>query len=221
MWPKKHLKSKGERSSENGPASNFDRFVIFASGAFLGLLAGRFMTPAAKEKRKLKESQQACGVVVASDGSPGEFSQAEEWSEAPAHERSDVSFPILGVFVAVLVLGAVVMHTSLWWWGRSKGGLDINAVVQQGGVGTGRPEGTEEFPRLQLSPQGDLREYLNKEQTALHSTNATNKNSVRIPIERAMGLMAEKGLPGWEDARTVSPLQLQQQRRSETGDQRR
>jgi hypothetical protein len=51
-------------------------------------------------------------------------------------------------------------------------------------------------PRLQVSPQGELKEMLAAEMATLHSYGWVDRQAgiVRIPIERAIDLLAERGL---------------------------
>jgi hypothetical protein len=52
-------------------------------------------------------------------------------------------------------------------------------------------------PRLQISPQQDMRQMRAAEMAALHSYGWVDRQAgiVRIPIERAIELLAERGLP--------------------------
>jgi hypothetical protein len=52
-------------------------------------------------------------------------------------------------------------------------------------------------PRLQVSPRHDLREILTNEMEMLHTYGWVDRQAgiVRIPIERAIDLVAERGLP--------------------------
>ncbi len=52
-------------------------------------------------------------------------------------------------------------------------------------------------PRLQTTPQGDLQDYLQSEQRLLDSSGWIDQKSgvARIPIDRAMSLLLQKGLP--------------------------
>jgi hypothetical protein len=52
-------------------------------------------------------------------------------------------------------------------------------------------------PRLQVSPQQDLKAILEAEMATLHSYGWVDRQAgiVRIPIERAIDLLAERGLP--------------------------
>ncbi|GEM_PF-866069 len=53
------------------------------------------------------------------------------------------------------------------------------------------------FPRLQISPPADLLAFHEKEEAELHGYSWVNKTSgiVHIPIERAMDLILQEGLP--------------------------
>jgi hypothetical protein len=54
-------------------------------------------------------------------------------------------------------------------------------------------------PRLQTSARADLARFRAHEEQTLNSYGwiDRNKGLVRIPIERAMNLLAQRGLPGW------------------------
>ncbi|MCW8127714.1 hypothetical protein [Microbulbifer halophilus] len=53
-------------------------------------------------------------------------------------------------------------------------------------------------PQLQTNPRADLRDYREREQRRLQSYGWVNREAgvVHIPIERAMDLLVERGLPG-------------------------
>jgi hypothetical protein len=72
-------------------------------------------------------------------------------------------------------------------------------------------------PRLQIAPREDLRELRSREEAELHSYAWVDKTNgvVRIPIDRAMNLLLERGLPvrGDNDTpRHISREELQQKR---------
>jgi hypothetical protein len=52
-------------------------------------------------------------------------------------------------------------------------------------------------PRVQDNPRRDLAEYLNQQQFELHRYNVVNRQTgqVTIPIERAMDLLIQRGIP--------------------------
>jgi hypothetical protein len=54
-------------------------------------------------------------------------------------------------------------------------------------------------PRLQTDPAGDLRAFRQSEDARLSGFGWVDRDKgiVRMPIERAMGLIAERGMPGW------------------------
>ena len=72
-------------------------------------------------------------------------------------------------------------------------------------------------PRLQLAPREDLTALLAREETELTSFGWIDRTNgiVRIPIDHAIDLVLQRGLPvrGTNDTpRRISPLQLQQNR---------
>lgn len=52
-------------------------------------------------------------------------------------------------------------------------------------------------PRVQDNPRHDLGDYINQQQFELHRYNVVNRQTgaVTIPIERAMDLLAQRGIP--------------------------
>ncbi len=64
-------------------------------------------------------------------------------------------------------------------------------------------------PRLQISPRADLKEFRARDEARLHGYGWVNRNAgtVRIPIERAMDLLVERGLPKTNELVTAAELQ--------------
>jgi hypothetical protein len=54
-------------------------------------------------------------------------------------------------------------------------------------------------PRLQIDPRQDLADLRKTEDERLSSYGWINQQqgTIRMPVERAMGVMLERGLPGW------------------------
>jgi cytochrome c2 len=114
-----------------------------------------------------------------------------------SHEHTDVSVRGILLFGAGLIILAVVTHLLLWWV------FDYFSVRDQKQTqprvpSIARPQ--KELPpepRLQVSPAKDMREMRASEDAILHSYGWVDQktNTVRIPIEQAMKLIAEKGLP--------------------------
>jgi hypothetical protein len=101
---------------------------------------------------------------------------------------------------------------SLVWWGIGvfallAGGVIASAVVFHYFVthqSLGPPASPFEnvralppSPALQVTPRRDLRQYLDSQNAALNSYGWVDQKAgvVRIPIDRAMDLLLEKGLP--------------------------
>lgn len=77
-------------------------------------------------------------------------------------------------------------------------------------------------PRLQTNDAADLAKFRAAEEAQLHSYGWVDKSAgiVRIPIERAMDLIAERGLPtrgpGTQDASGVTSVQMQERKAAAT-----
>jgi hypothetical protein len=72
-------------------------------------------------------------------------------------------------------------------------------------------------PRLQTSPSSDLRQFLDAENAKLNSYGWMDKSAgvIRIPIDRAMDLLAQRGLPARGDEREAgnkTSLQMRQEK---------
>jgi len=54
-------------------------------------------------------------------------------------------------------------------------------------------------PRLEITPQGDYRSFRRSEAQFVNIYGWTDRSQgvVRIPLRRAMELLAQRGLPGW------------------------
>lgn len=77
-------------------------------------------------------------------------------------------------------------------------------------------------PRLQTNDAADLAKFRAAEEAQLHSYGWIDKSAgvVRIPIKRAMDLVAERGLPtrglGTQDASGVTSVQMQERKAAAT-----
>jgi hypothetical protein len=130
-----------------------------------------------------------------------------EYSHAPvrdnpevSHERSDVNIRAIVGFGIALFLTTVVILIALYWLLR---GYEERAPQSAAVVSPPRAqEQTTPQPRLQISPRNDLAEMRAAEEQELTTYGWLDekKQSVRIPIERAMDLLAQRGLPGKKQA---------------------
>jgi hypothetical protein len=71
---------------------------------------------------------------------------------------------------------------------------------------------------LQTNPNADLEQFQAEQEVLLNSYAWVDKNAgiIRIPIERAMDLIAQRGLPtrgpGTQNASGITPVQMQKQK---------
>jgi hypothetical protein len=116
------------------------------------------------------------------------------------HEHSDVNIRAILGFGAVLVVAAAVIHLLtfvLFRYFESREGRRVTPEYPLAAAQAGRvpPE-----PRLQTDPREDLRVLREKEDALLGSYGWVDKNAgvVRIPIDEAIKLTLERGLPSRE-----------------------
>jgi hypothetical protein len=115
-----------------------------------------------------------------------------------AHEASDVNFRAIVQFgVGLLVLGAVV-YLVVWLF---FGFLSERASRASGQLAyplaAGQQDRVPPEPRLQTNPRADLRELRESEEKRLDSYGWVDRNAgiVHIPIEDAIKLTLQRGLP--------------------------
>jgi len=121
-----------------------------------------------------------------------------EHHENPAHhEESDVNIRAILGFGAGLIVVAAVLHLLvyvLFGYFNSREGVKTPAEYPLA-ASQGHREPPE--PRLQTDPRQDLADMRAKEDDVLGSYGWVDKNAgiVRIPIDAAMKLTLERGLP--------------------------
>jgi len=114
------------------------------------------------------------------------------------HEPSDINVrSILWAGIGLVILAGIV-HVFLWW-------LFDYYVAREAGLDRPRPlplatrpsEPLPPEPRLQASPARDMNEMRTAEEARLHSYGWIDQKAgiIRIPVEQAMRLVAERGLP--------------------------
>lgn len=111
-----------------------------------------------------------------------------------AHERTDTGIRnvavLAGAFVGLLIFGLIVGYGTFRFMFTPETTTVVPSPLQPGRV---LPPG----PRLQVNAQEDLRDYLQQQQQTLNSYGWVDQGAgvVRIPIDRAMDELLEKGLP--------------------------
>ena len=110
-----------------------------------------------------------------------------------AHERRDIPVKLIGQFLLALLIGGVLVvgAVGLLWW--VFGSNQPQAVVSPWSGPRELPPG----PRLQVDPKTELRTYLESEQKRLSTYGWVDQSAgvAHIPIERAMDLLLERGVP--------------------------
>jgi hypothetical protein len=113
------------------------------------------------------------------------------------HEASDVRFSSVMAFGAGLAASALVISVLVWalflyFSDRAvRRGSTVDRLTQQ------LPQALPPQPRLQTDPRADLLALREAEDRVLGTYGWVDRNAgiVRIPIEQAMKLTVERGLP--------------------------
>ncbi|MBZ5697436.1 MAG: hypothetical protein LAN18_02685 [Acidobacteriia bacterium] len=120
----------------------------------------------------------------------------------PRYETRDASVRGASNFIAYL--GFLLVFALLLFWGLLR-----YVSAHQAGPALASPfagnRQTPPVPRLQVNPRQDWLNFRAKQLQSLESYGWENRDTqtVRIPIERAMDLLLEKGLPVAKDTPAV------------------
>ena len=113
-----------------------------------------------------------------------------------SHEQSDVNVRSILAFGLGLLVAGVVIQLGMWWLFDSLAARTAQLDQPRSPLASSSPrESLPPEPRLQVSPAQDLKELRAAEDAMLHSYGWVDQQAgvVRIPIERAMELLAEHG----------------------------
>ena len=118
-------------------------------------------------------------------------------SAGPGHDVSEIDFRAVVRFGAALIVVAVVVHLLIWLMFDVFAARAASAGVPQYPLAAGQERRLPPEPRLQTHPREDLRDLRTQEDETLSSYGWVDRNAgvVRIPIEAAMKLTLERGLP--------------------------
>jgi len=113
------------------------------------------------------------------------------------YELSDISTKVAVVSAAALVIAGILVHVFVWLLYVSFGQAASASYSPQYPLAAAGAPPLPAAPVLQVKPREDLKRLVTEEETLLHSTDWVDRNAgiVRIPIERAMQLVIERGLP--------------------------
>ena len=122
---------------------------------------------------------------------------AEEKPEPAHHETSDVNIRPILTFGAGLIVACVCINFIVWLLFTYFSVRESRQVPAVYPLATRQENRLPPEPRLQTQPREDLRELRAREDEILTSYGWLDKNAgvVRIPIDRAMKMTVERGLP--------------------------
>lgn len=112
-----------------------------------------------------------------------------------AHEKTDVQIRPLVIFGIGLAALTVIALLAMWLTFDRLQARGAAKAIPAPPLAAERPP--TPGPRLQVSPEADLEQWLAAEHEKLNSYGWVNREAgiVRIPIDRAIELIAERGLP--------------------------
>lgn len=141
------------------------------------------------------------------------------------YDKTDLSARGITIFLITLAIVGVLTHLVLWGAFRvlAKGDVQpaqpnpmVTSNKQLQNVG-GDPSQTFPAPRLQPDPVADMNKFRARELEILHSYGRDEKAGVaHIPIDKAMQMIAQQGLPTRPQAGAPMQPQTQTQATSES-----
>jgi hypothetical protein len=110
-----------------------------------------------------------------------------------SYEKTDVDLTRIGRVIAAFVAGVAVICLAVWWAFVYFRDRELREDVRRSVVETPRPIPPE--PRLQVNPFEEWRDYRESQDRILNSYEwvSREQGSVRIPVRRAMELLAQRG----------------------------
>jgi hypothetical protein len=113
------------------------------------------------------------------------------------HETSDVNIRGIFAFAAGLVVVGATIHFFVWLMFLYFGAREAQRVQPQFPLAAGQEHRLPPQPQLQTNPRQDLIDLRNGENDILDSYSWVDRNAgiVRIPIDQAMKLTVQRGLP--------------------------
>jgi hypothetical protein len=122
-----------------------------------------------------------------------------EHTDNPAvhHEESDVNIRAILGFAAGLLVFAIVIHIAMWGLFRFFEAQASHQEQPTYPLAAKQEQRLPPEPRLQTNPKQDLADLRTAEERTLTTYGWVDRNAgvVRIPIEQAMKLTIERGLP--------------------------
>jgi hypothetical protein len=119
---------------------------------------------------------------------------------AVRHEETDVNIRAILTFAAGLIVAAAIIHLLVWVLFGYFSAREARQPQPEYPLAVQQEQRLPPEPRLQTNPREDLRDLRAAEDEALTTYGWIDRNAgvVRIPIEDAMRITIEKGLPSRE-----------------------
>jgi hypothetical protein len=141
------------------------------------------------------------------------------------YEKRDVNAAWIFGIVAFLIIAGLIMHFCL---AGVMERLKQRPPARDAWMSAkpGSPGANEAVPHLQIAPPADLQRFREREEAELNNYGWIDRTAgvVRVPIDRAMELVLQRGLPvraGTNAQTGPSSLELQQQRPAQQQPQER
>ena len=118
------------------------------------------------------------------------------------HETTDVNIRAIFAFGAGLVVSAVIISFVVWVLFKYFEAREARRVTPEYPLAATQEQRKPPEPQLQTNPREDLQQLRAEEEQILNSYGWVDKNAgvVRIPIEEAMKLTVQRGLPSRQQA---------------------
>ena len=117
--------------------------------------------------------------------------------ESVRHETSDINIRGVLGFGLGLLLAGIIIHVGVWLLFLYFSGRAVSPTGLRYPLAKGQENRLPPEPRLQTNPRQDLRDLRANEDQVLTTYGWVDKNAgiVRIPIDQAMKLVVQRGLP--------------------------
>lgn len=131
-----------------------------------------------------------------SDGAPGH-------NPTVHHEGSDVNVGGVFGFALGLAIAAAIIHFAVWVLFTFFAARSSRRVAPEFPLAVQQENRLPPEPRLQTNPRQDLSDLRAQEDAILQSYGWVDKNAglVRIPIEQAMKMTVQRGLPARQETK--------------------
>ena len=113
------------------------------------------------------------------------------------HETTDVNIRGILIFGAAFIVSAIVISIAVWVLFRYFEARETRRVAPEYPLAATQESRVPPEPRLQTNPREDLEQLRAQEDQILNSYGWVDKNTgvVRVPIEDAIRLTVQRGLP--------------------------